>query len=80
MRSAVSCTISLHATDVGRRWWIRLGPGEPDFGRGDAVATTEVVGRSGELLLLLWNRRGWDGLMLSGDEGPLRIWQSDRPF
>jgi uncharacterized protein (TIGR03083 family) len=77
LRSAVPYTISLSATDAGRHWWIRLGPGEPEFGRGEAAATTEVAARSSELLLLLWNRRSWEGLTVTGNEAPLRIWRSD---
>lgn len=79
LRSSVPATISLHATDVDRRWWIRLGPGELESGRGEVgqvgEARTEVKALSGELLLLLWNRRTWDGLTVTGDDGALRAWQ-----
>ncbi|WP_160148844.1 maleylpyruvate isomerase family mycothiol-dependent enzyme [Amycolatopsis alkalitolerans] len=77
LRAPVPSTISLSDTDTGRRWWIRLGPAEPEFGRGEIAAGTEVTARGGELLLLLWNRRTWDGLAVAGDEAPLRLWRSD---
>ena len=77
LRAASPCTLSLHATDVDRRWWIRLGPAEPEFGRGpvDGPAPTEIRACSGELLLLLWNRRTWDGMNMTGNGDALQVWR-----
>jgi uncharacterized protein (TIGR03083 family) len=77
LRSAKPVTLALHATDADRRWWIRLGPGEPEFGRGgiDAPNATEVSARGGQLLLLLWNRRSWENLAVTGSDEPLRTWR-----
>jgi uncharacterized protein (TIGR03083 family) len=70
-------TVSLHATDAERSWWMLLGPQEPEFGRGtpDSPAGTEVRARSAELLLLLWNRRNSDGLDVTGTDAPLLAWR-----
>ncbi|HZC51371.1 MAG TPA: maleylpyruvate isomerase family mycothiol-dependent enzyme [Mycobacterium sp.] len=77
LRSPRPATIALHATDTDHRWWIRLGPTEPEFGRGEVDDTDQTVlrARGGELLLLLWNRRDWDGLDVAGSDEPLRSWQ-----
>jgi uncharacterized protein (TIGR03083 family) len=77
LRAPAPTTLSLHAEDVDRQWWIRLGPGDPEFGRGptDDPARTTVHARAGELLLLLWNRRGADTLNVSGPTEALRLWR-----
>lgn len=77
LRSSVPGTMSLHATDVDRRWWIRLGTTEPEFGRGsgDDPAPTRISALGGELLLLLWNRRTWQGLDITGPDDALRAWR-----
>jgi uncharacterized protein (TIGR03083 family) len=79
LRSPVPATICLHATDVDRRWWIRLGADDAEFGRGPVTDPdrTEVHARSGELLLALWNRLGWSGLRVSGPDAPLRTWRDN---
>lgn len=76
LRSEAPRTMWLRATDTGRSWWIALGPDEPAFGRGRPRATvdTEVHGRGGELLLLLWNRRTAEGLDVRGDRRTLDDW------
>jgi uncharacterized protein (TIGR03083 family) len=79
LRSEAPRTLALRATDTGHRWWIGLGPGEPMFGRGPApvASDTEVHALSGELLLLLWNRRTVDGLDVRGDHDILEAWHRD---
>jgi uncharacterized protein (TIGR03083 family) len=76
LRSEVTRTMSLRATDTGQTWWVRLGPDEPAFGRGrpHATADTEVHGRGGELLMLLWNRRTCEGLDVRGDRHAIDDW------
>ncbi|WP_433281030.1 maleylpyruvate isomerase family mycothiol-dependent enzyme [Pseudonocardia xinjiangensis] len=70
-------TLALRATDTSHRWWIALGPDEPAFGRGPApgVADAEVHALSGELLMLLWNRRTSKGLDVRGDRSVLETWR-----
>jgi uncharacterized protein (TIGR03083 family) len=69
-------TLVLVASDLGQRWWARIGPDAPEFGRGPSPPSTdtEVHGRSGELLLLLWNRRNADGLTVRGRRDLLDTW------
>ena len=76
LRTDTPRTLALRATDTGHRWWIAIGPNEPTFGRGPAptAADTEVHALSGELLLLLWNRRTSKGLDVRGDHSVLRTW------
>jgi uncharacterized protein (TIGR03083 family) len=79
LRAEAPLTLALRATDTGHRWWIGLGPQDPEFGRGPAptAADAEVHARSGELLLLLWNRRTADGLDVRGDRGVLGVWHAN---
>jgi uncharacterized protein (TIGR03083 family) len=76
LRAESPRTLALTATDTGHRWWIGLSPDDPVFGRGlpPGTADAEVHGRSGELLMLLWNRRTCDGLDLRGDRGVVDDW------
>jgi uncharacterized protein (TIGR03083 family) len=76
LRTEAPRTLALRATDTGHRWWIGLGPGDPTFARGPAPAAahTEVHALSGELLLLLWNRRTAEGLDVRGDHSVLETW------
>jgi uncharacterized protein (TIGR03083 family) len=80
MRTPVERTLLLRATDAEARWHIRLTPGE----RGDVVTTREdgvaecaVTASSSDLYLLLWNRRGTDGLSVEGDPDVLGRWRED---
>jgi uncharacterized protein (TIGR03083 family) len=75
LRNAEPRTLSVMASDTGRGWWATLGPDAPQFGRGHGpAADTEVIGRAGELLLLLWNRRTANGLKVRGDHDILETW------
>jgi uncharacterized protein (TIGR03083 family) len=76
LRSPVPATVALHATDTGQSWWIRIGQGDPEFGRGPSDdAGTRISARAGELMLLLWNRRDAAGLAVTGPDEPLRLWR-----
>ncbi len=75
LREAPAHVLALHAADIDRWWWIRLGPGEPEFGRGQTDHGTAVSGRAGELLLWLWNRREPAGLDVTGDPAAVRMWR-----
>jgi uncharacterized protein (TIGR03083 family) len=70
-------TLAVEATDSGHAWWAQLGPDAPVFGRGTppTPADTTVRGAAGELLVLLWNRRGPDGLDVTGDHDLLAQWR-----
>ena len=69
-------TLAVTATDTGQRWWAQIGSDAPQIGRGPSPvpADTEVRACSGELLLLLWNRRHADGLTVQGRADVLDTW------
>jgi uncharacterized protein (TIGR03083 family) len=80
MRTPVERTLLLRAMDLDARWLVRLTPGE----RGDVVTTRadgdgecRVTATASELYLLLWNRRGTDGLSVEGDPDVLGRWRQD---
>lgn len=76
LRAPRPTTLSLHADDVDRHWWVRLGSAEPELGRGEFDgADTHVHARAGELLMLLWNRREVEGLEVSGPIEALHFWR-----
>lgn len=76
LRSRQPTTLAFTATDTGQQWWVQISSDAPQFGRGasPAPADTEVRAPSGELLLLLWNRRHADGLTVEGSADVLHTW------
>lgn len=75
LRTGTAATLLLASTDTGHRWWVRIGPDAPEFGRGSPRRPdAEVHGRAGELLLLLWNRRTADGLEVRDGTGIIGTW------
>jgi hypothetical protein len=75
LRQSPPHVLALHTVDTDRWWWIRLGPGDPEFGRGRTDQGTVLSGRSGAVLLWLWNRREPAGLDVTGDPAALRAWR-----
>ncbi|MFF4596053.1 maleylpyruvate isomerase family mycothiol-dependent enzyme [Amycolatopsis sp. NPDC001319] len=74
LRATVPTSLGLTCSETGSRWWVRIGPDKPEFGRGPATVDTEVTAQPGELLLLLWNRRDATGLDVRGDRRALDVW------
>lgn len=74
LRSERPTSLGLVSSGTGARWWVRIDPDAPEFGRGAATVDTEVTAGPGELLLLLWNRRGPEGLEVRGDGRALDVW------
>ena len=70
-------TLGVHATDGGHgdAWTMRIGPQGREVDRGDAHGDLVVSGPASDLYLLLWNRRGREGLELTGNERVLDKWQ-----
>lgn len=73
-------TIHLHATDAelsdgGGEWLITIGAGI-DVAHAHAKGDVAVRGPASDLLLLLWNRRGADGLQVFGDSAILADWRT----
>ena len=80
LRADPSRTILISATDTGRSWLatVTTGPLQvADAAEGAAVpADLTIRGPAADLYLLLWNRRGPEGLDLDGDTGLLDLWRS----
>jgi uncharacterized protein (TIGR03083 family) len=74
-------TLYLHASDAGADWLARIEPERVAVTRnaGDAGeagdADWSVSGPASDLYLLLWNRRGLDGLRADGDPAALDLWR-----
>ncbi|PRX99067.1 maleylpyruvate isomerase family mycothiol-dependent enzyme [Allonocardiopsis opalescens] len=77
-------TLLLTALDAPVRWRVRVGPEGNAAVREDGAAPDEPPGpggcavraRAAELYLLLWNRRGAEGLDVRGDAGLLADWRA----
>src|SRR5439155_3667823 len=68
-------TIHVHATDTPGEWLIRVGPDGVTVTKEHAKGDVAVRGPAQDLLLLLWNRRGPDGLEVFGDQSLLDAWR-----
>ncbi|HEX5367041.1 MAG TPA: maleylpyruvate isomerase family mycothiol-dependent enzyme [Acidimicrobiales bacterium] len=71
-------SLHLHATDVDGgegEWLVTLGPDALAVDRVHAKGDVAVRGPASDLFLLLWNRRGLDGLEVFGDRELLGEWQ-----
>jgi uncharacterized protein (TIGR03083 family) len=70
-------TLGVRAGDgtAGDAWTMRIGPQGREVDRGDAHGDLVVTGAANDLYLMLWNRRGTDGLELDGDERVLDTWR-----
>jgi uncharacterized protein (TIGR03083 family) len=71
-------TLLMEATDVGRRWWLTVGPEALTVGDNGSNAECAVAGRASDLYLLVWNRRTADGLDVSGDTELLGLWRESQ--
>jgi uncharacterized protein (TIGR03083 family) len=76
-------TIHLHATDPdladvegAGEWSITVAPEGIALTHEHAKGDVAVRGPVSDLLLLLWNRRGTDGLQVFGDESILADWRA----
>jgi len=78
LRNPERVRLAIRATDAERAWWCTIGPDELMSAQGEPTqpATTTLSGKSGELLLWLWNRRTADGLEVNGDPTVLEIWRT----
>ena len=58
-----------------RAWRVEVGPDWVVTTDGDGAADCAVSGPAADLYLLLWNRRGYAGLDVIGDESALNRWR-----
>jgi uncharacterized protein (TIGR03083 family) len=70
-------TLALRATDAGPgdAWTMRIGPQGREVDRGDAHGDLLIEAPASDIYQLLWNRRGTDGLELTGDQAVLDLWR-----
>ncbi|HET7530770.1 MAG TPA: maleylpyruvate isomerase family mycothiol-dependent enzyme [Mycobacteriales bacterium] len=70
-------TLGVRAVDArpDDAWTMRIGPQGREVDRGDARGDLVVCGPASDIYLLLWNRRGADGLDVTGDEQVLDLWR-----
>jgi uncharacterized protein (TIGR03083 family) len=76
LRADPARTLHLHCTDVEGEWLVRIGPeGGAEVSREHAKGDCAVRGSASDLYLLVWNRRGRDGLQVFGDDAILDLWR-----
>ncbi|MFE7608577.1 MULTISPECIES: maleylpyruvate isomerase family mycothiol-dependent enzyme [Streptomyces] len=86
VRTDVPRTLRVRATDVADAdWTVHLSTEPPRTVRTAGTAESgaapqepadsTVEGPAEELYLALWNRLPWDGLTVTGDPAPVRLWQ-----
>jgi uncharacterized protein (TIGR03083 family) len=72
-------SIHLHATDIegdDGEWFVELAPGEVRWERVHRKGDLAVRAPASDLLLVVWGRRGLDGLESFGDEDALTTWRA----
>lgn len=81
VRTDVSRTLRVHATDTDAAWTVRLSAEPPQAvrttgaGSEEECADCELSGTAEELYLTLWNRRPLTAVTVSGDRGLARLWR-----
>ena len=70
-------TLVLRAADADATWAAEIGSTGVRTRRADAAADCSVRGDASDLYLLVWNRRGADGLQIEGDRSLLEVWRDN---
>jgi uncharacterized protein (TIGR03083 family) len=68
-------SMAVTATDADVAWTITIGPDSRRVVAGAGPADLTVAGPAADLYLLLWNRRGAEGLDVRGDRAVLDLWR-----
>ena len=68
-------TMALRAPDAGRSWQVRIGPDRVESSNEAGEADFDISAPASDLYTLLWNRRGVDGLAVTGDPKVLSLWR-----
>ena len=69
-------SFALHAADLGVDWLVRVEPDRIEVSHEPGEADWSVSGPASDLYLLLWNRRGTQGLETRGDPALLELWRT----
>jgi uncharacterized protein (TIGR03083 family) len=75
LRAEEPRTLGVHANDTGDDWLVRIGPDRVLVTRAGGAADCELHAPASDLYLLLWNRRGPEGLDVRGDRSLLALWR-----
>jgi uncharacterized protein (TIGR03083 family) len=70
-------TLYIRATDADAGWIAFMKDRSRRHDGEDPMADCSVRGPASALYLLLWNRRGADGLDVNGDRSVLEVWRRD---
>jgi hypothetical protein len=70
-------TLYVRATDAGAGWLAYLGDRSVRSDEEVTSADCAVRGAASDLFLLLWNRRGPEGLDVTGDRSVLDVWRKE---
>jgi len=76
LRSDTPRSLAIEPTDATGGWRVEIGDEGSTSTRGTGAAGTTVRGPASDLFLLLWNRRGTEGLDVIGDASTLELWRS----
>jgi uncharacterized protein (TIGR03083 family) len=68
-------SLGLRAADTGDAWTVTIGPEQRTIARAAADADCVVTANAADLYLLLWNRRGDDGIDIRGNQAVLQLWR-----
>lgn len=70
-------SLVVRPTDVPRSWRLSLAPTgiETEADPADTTGASVITGAASDLYVLLWNRRGIDGMELDGDARVLELWR-----
>lgn len=68
-------SLAVAATDADSAWTMIIGPDGRRVVPGEDPADLTVTGPANDLYLLLWNRRGAEGLDVHGDRAVLDLWR-----
>ena len=68
-------TLQVVAEDVDQAWSLRLERPGIKVEPARASADCTVTGAASDLVLLLWNRIGYEALAVAGDSGVLDLWR-----
>jgi uncharacterized protein (TIGR03083 family) len=76
LRSDTSRSLAIEPTDAAGGWRLEIGDEGTTSTRGTGPADTTVRGHASDLFLLVWNRRGAEGIEVIGDASTLDLWRS----
>ena len=68
-------TLAIAPVDAGASWLVRIGPEGATAARERGEAECTLRGSASDLYVLVWNRRGLDGIEVDGDAELPDLWR-----